>query len=116
MENYSINRVELRGRIGQEPKIANVNGTRVIRFSLATSEIYKERGGDIKEETTWHNVTGWEGKNLNDFSVIQKGAMVTVLGKVRNVKYTTPDGDEHRFMEIVANSITPFAPASTGGR
>jgi len=110
MENFSINRVELRGRIGQEPKISTVNGSQVIRFSLATSEIFKDRNGDIKEETTWHNITGWQGKTINDFSIIQKGAMVSVLGRVKNVRYTSPDGEDHRFMEIVASSITPFQP------
>lgn len=108
MENLSVNRVELRGRIGQEPKISTVNGARVCKFSLATSEIYKDRNGDIKEDTTWHNITVWSSKNINDFSMIQKGVMVTVQGRIRNVKYTTPDGEEHRFVEILANAVTPF--------
>jgi len=113
MENYSINRVELRGRIGQEPKVSTINGSKVCKFSLATSEIYKDKSGDIKEDTTWHNVTAWSGKTINDFSMIQKGAMVSVQGRIRNVKYSTPDGEEHRFVEILANSVAPFTPVQT---
>jgi len=109
MENYSINRVELRGRIGQEPKITKVNDTQMCRFSLATSEIYKDKSGDIKEDTTWHNITGWQSKTLNDFSMVQKGALVTVVGRIRNAKFAGSDGEDHRISEIVAYSITPFS-------
>jgi len=108
MENYSINRVELRGRIGQEPKISNINGSQMCKFSLATSEIYKDKNGDIKEDTTWHNVTGWLGKNISNFSMVQKGAMVTVVGRIRNVKFSGSDGEDHRISEVVAYNITPF--------
>lgn len=109
MENYSINRVELRGRIGQEPKITKTKESQMCRFSLATSEIYKDKSGDIKEETTWHNITGWLGKNISDFSMVQKGAMVTVTGRIRNAKFSGSDGEDHRISEIVASTITPYA-------
>lgn len=109
MENYSINRVELRGRIGQEPKLSVINGSQVCKFSLATSEIYKDKSGEIKEDTTWHNITGWQSKTLNDFSVVQKGALVTVKGRIRNAKFAGADGEDHRINEIVATSITPFS-------
>lgn len=92
IENVTLNRAELRGRIGQDPRIAQVGNTQVCRFSLATSEIYKDRNGDIKEETTWDNISAWAGKNIENFQNLKKGTLVLVVGRLRNVKYTSMEG------------------------
>ena len=105
MENISLNRVELRGRIGQDPRIANVGGSKVARFSVATSEIFKDRNGDLKEDTTWHNVSAWSGRNIEDFSRLHKGVPVSLTGRIRNVKYTSPDGEERQYTEIQATRL-----------
>ena len=52
MEHISLNRVELKGRVGQDPKITQVGDSSIARFSIATSEIYKDRSGNLREETT----------------------------------------------------------------
>ena len=105
LDNITINRVELRGRIGQDPKIAEVGGSKVARFSIATSEIYKDRTGTIQEEITWHNVTAWAGKNIEDFSRLKKGSLVTVNGRIRNTKYTSVEGEDRHYTDIVANRL-----------
>lgn len=110
MDNNSLNRVELRGRIGQDPKITEAGGSKVARFSVATSEIYKDRSGALQEETTWHNVSVWNGKNVADFAQLKKGTMVSVFGRIRISKYTSVDGDERYFTEIVANSVSLANP------
>ncbi len=106
IDNVSLNRVELRGRIGQDPRIAQVGNTSVARFSIATSEIYKDRNGDLREETTWHNVAAWAGKGIVDFGSLKKGVLVSVVGRLRNVKYTANDGGDHQYMEVLANKLS----------
>ena len=72
----SVNRVELKGNVGQEPKIMRVeNGGSVVRFSLATHETFKTKSGELKEETTWHNVVAWSVKGMPDFEKIRKGSL-----------------------------------------
>ncbi|MBO4572025.1 MAG: single-stranded DNA-binding protein [Bacteroidales bacterium] len=105
MDNLSLNRVELRGRIGQDPRIAKVGDSTVARFSVATSEIYKDRNGDLKEETTWHNVSAWNGRNIADFSGLRKGVPVSVVGRIRNVRYTSTEGEERQYSEIQASRL-----------
>lgn len=105
-----MNRVEVRGRVGQNPRISNVGDSSVARFSLATNEIFKDRSGDIREETTWHNITVWSGKGISDFAEIKKGSMVYVLGRIRNVKYNSPEGEERHYQEIVANKMEVVSP------
>ena len=106
MDNITLNRVELRGRIGQDPRIANVGDSAVARFSIATSEIFKDRNGDLKEEITWHNVSAWQGRNIADFSKLRKGVPVSVVGRIRNIKYTTTEGEERQYSEIQANKLS----------
>lgn len=102
----TLNRVELRGRIGQEPKITNVGDLRVARFSVATNEVFHDREGVLKEETTWHNVAVWAGRNVEDFSRIRKGVMVNLAGRIRNVKYTAADGTDKYLSEVIANQLS----------
>lgn len=101
----SINRIELRGNVGQDPRINVVGENKVIKFTLATNEVFKERSGNFREETTWHNVTCWSGKGIPDFSAIKKGTCVSVTGRIRNNKYITADGEDKIFTEVLANRL-----------
>lgn len=101
----TLNRVELRGRIGQDPKIYNVGDTKVARFSVATSETFHDRDGILKEETTWHNVSAWSGRNVEELTNIKKGLMVSIVGRIRHTRYTAPDGTERYQTEVVANQL-----------
>ena len=49
----SVNKVELKGNVGMEPKIVKLDGgATLVRFPLATHENYRNRDGEWKEETT----------------------------------------------------------------
>ncbi|MCF0177702.1 MAG: single-stranded DNA-binding protein [Bacteroidales bacterium] len=97
-----INRAELQGRIGQDARISNVGETRVARFSMATNEAYKDRSGMLKEETTWHNIVAWPSKTVEDFSMLKKGVLVHVVGRMKTSRYKNSDGEDRFFNEIVA--------------
>lgn len=107
MENQTLNRIEIRGRIGQDPKITRVADKSVARFCVATNEIFKDRNGELREETTWHNVSAWDDRSQMELSRLKKGDMVSVTGRVRNVRYTTSEGEDRYFVEIVANRLCP---------
>lgn len=112
MEMTSLNRVELRGHVGQNPKITTVGESQVARFSIATNETYKDKRGDLKEETTWHNISAWNGRAIDDFSSLKKGAYVSLVGKIRNVRYTSSTGEERQFSEVVASRLSVLQPSS----
>ena len=102
----SLNKVELRGRAGQDAKILKTeNGVMAARFTLATNEIIKGRDENLREETTWHNVVAWSRKGMPDFEAIRKGTFLALEGKIRYVKYTTAAGEEKNITEIVAQKI-----------
>ena len=55
-----INKVILLGNVGRDPEIRSLeNGGKVAQFSLATNENYKEKDGNWKEQTEWHNIVAW---------------------------------------------------------
>ncbi len=103
MEN-SINKIILRGYVGSS-RILNLAQGSVIRFSLATNEIFKDRNGNVTQETQWHNVVAWSKKGMPDFNLIDKGAIVEVEGRMRYVKYTNADGIEKILPEVMATTL-----------
>ena len=120
MERLTINRVEILGRVGTDPRIAAAGSSRIARFPVATNEHYKDRSGTLHEETTWHNVALWQGKNTVDVDGIKKGVLVHIYGRIRNSKYKGADGEEKYFSEITANHLEickeePETGAAPGG-
>ncbi|MBQ6880080.1 MAG: single-stranded DNA-binding protein [Bacteroidales bacterium] len=99
-----LNRIELRGRVGTI-RTNEVNGSKVANFSVVTEYLYKTRDGNAVSETTWFNVTAWENKSMPDFGSIVKGMPVYVAGRMRTSKYTTAEGEEKQFYEILANKL-----------
>ena len=95
---------------GDDPKVTDVGNSQVARFSLATNETFKDKKGELKEETTWHNITAWNGRNIEDFANIRKGLLVSVIGRIRNVRYTSSSGEERQFMEILASRVSVVPP------
>ena len=99
-----LNRIELRGYVGFAHQ--NTFGdSRMVRFSLATSYYYKSPDGAPVIDTTWHNVSVWDGRHDIDLAQIKKGAAVEVVGRVKDSKYTTADGVEKHFYEVIPSSV-----------
>ncbi len=99
-----LNRIELKGNVGNV-KIQHVGDNDVIRFSLATNYVFKSKDGNPVIETTWHNITAWNGKGMPDFSKIGKGTLAHVYGRVRYQKFSGADGTDKQYYEVLANRI-----------
>ena len=104
-----LNKIELRGIVGTS-SLNRVGDAEVCRFSIVTEYSYKDRDNNPIVDTTWFNVTAWEGKNMPDFRQIGKGSIVQLVGRVRTYKYTMDDGAERNGWEILARRITVLAP------
>ena len=99
-----MNRIELRGNVGSV-RVQNVGQTHVARISLATNYVYKNREGDPVIETTWHNITAWDGKNIADLESIQRGDKMFVSGRLRSQRFIGNDGAEHTAYDVLARSL-----------
>lgn len=101
----SINKAILIGHVGKDPEIKTFSsGNKVANITLATSERYKDRNGEQKEETEWHTVQAF-GK-LADIveQYVRRGSLLYVDGKIRTRTYEN-DGRTFYKTEIVANTI-----------
>lgn len=99
-----LNRIELKGVVGRSD--VNVyNGAQVCNFSVVTEYSIRDREGNPGAETTWFNVSTWEGRDNPDFSLIQKGSWIRVIGRIRIRKYVTQDNEERSVLEIVARKV-----------
>jgi len=103
----SVNAVTLLGRIGSdvESKVLG-NGTAMVKFSLATSEGYKQKDGTYKDEVEWHNIIAW-GKSAEfiDRQNLGKGDSVYVVGKIKTNKWTAEDGTPKEKKDININQL-----------
>ena len=96
-----INRIELRGSVGFVRQ-QTFGGHKVVHLSVATNYVYKDRNGEPVIETTWHNVTAWEGKGCANLDKIEKGTRVHVRGRLRGQRYTDAEGIERYAFEVIA--------------
>lgn len=106
----SVNKVILIGRLGKDPEIRYTNdSTPVANFAIATSEYYKDRNGEKKESTEWHNIVAW--KQLAEISekFLTKGKLVYIEGKLRTRSWEDRDGNKKYATEIVADTLTMLA-------
>jgi len=102
-----INKVMLVGRIGKDAEYKQFSDSEngVVKFSVATWESWKDRDGEWKERTEWHNVELF-GKGVGGRAdKLKKGAMVVVEGKITTDKWTDKDGNEKRSTKIKAMSV-----------
>ena len=103
--NALKNRVQLIGHLGQDPDVKQTNGGTLARFSLATTERYKNKQGERVSETQWHNVVVWG--NLADLAqqYLHKGKEVALEGKLNHRSYEDKDGNKRYVTEVVASDF-----------
>lgn len=101
----SLNKVTLIGNVGKDPEIKTfASGNKVAQITLATTERYKDRNGEQKEDTEWHSVQAF-GKLADVVErFVHKGSLLYVEGKIRTRSYES-DGRTIYKTEIVANAI-----------
>lgn len=104
-----VNRVTILGRLGQDPEVRTFDdGGKVAFFSVATSEKWKDKSGELKESTEWHRIVLRNGKqDLADLAekYLKKGEQVYIEGKLKTRSYEQ-DGITKYTTEIIGFSVT----------
>ena len=102
----SVNKAILVGNVGKDPEVRHLEGgTSVARFTLATSDSYKNKSGEIVKNTEWHNIVAWRQLAELAEKYIRKGSQIYVEGKITNRQYDDKDGNKRFINEIVADNI-----------
>ena len=104
MNDKSINRVELQGRVGTV-RVQSIGEQMVSTFSLQTNHFYTLKDGSSKVcETTWHCISAYEGEDVVTKG-LTRGSLVHLEGRLRTCRYTAADGLERTFTEVMATSL-----------
>ena len=96
------NKVQLIGNLGNAPEVRSTEaGKKLVRFSVATNEQYKNAKGERVTETQWHNLIAW-GK-VADIAekFLLKGTEVAIEGKLINRNYMDKEGNKKYVTEII---------------
>lgn len=104
--NTLRNKVQLIGRLGQDPEIVNFSdGNKMAKFTLATDDSYKDKNGNKVERAYWHNIVVKGGLVNVVENYVSKGKEIAIEGKLTNRTYETKEGEKRYITEIVCNEL-----------
>jgi single-strand DNA-binding protein len=101
-----LNKVTLIGNLGNNPEIQNLeNSVKVAKFSMATSETYRDDNGQIHSSTEWHSVVLWRGLAELAEKYLRKGSMIYLEGKIKTRSYIDKNNEKRFMTEIIGESF-----------
>lgn len=104
--NTMKNKVQLIGNVGNDPEIKSFDGgKKVVNFTLATNESYKNEKGEKVEQTEWHRISAW-GKTADIIEqFVTKGKEIAIEGKLTHRSYDDKNGEKRYITEVVASDV-----------
>ena len=104
----SLNKAMLIGNVGKDPEVRYLegnNGAKVATFTLATTERYRDRNGETRENTEWHNIVAW--RNTADVveRFVRKGTQLYIEGRIRTRSWDDQSGNKRYTTEIIADTL-----------
>ncbi len=102
----SVNKVILVGNLGRDPETKYTSsGQAVCKFSLATSETYKDRNGERQKRTEWHRIVVWAKLAEIAQQYLKKGSQIYLEGRIQSSEWTDKEGQKRTNHEIVATNF-----------
>ena len=97
------------GNVGRDPEVRYLDGqsgnAKVATFTLATTERYRDRNGETRENTEWHNIVAW--RNTADVveRFVRKGTQLYIEGRIRTRSWEDQTGNKRYTTEIIADTL-----------
>ena len=102
----SVNKVILIGRLGKDPELSYLpSGQSVAKFTMATNRSYKDKTGEWKEETDWHNIVAWGKTGETCAQYLKKGGQAYVEGRIQSRNWEDREGKKRTTTEIIAENV-----------
>lgn len=110
-----VNKVILIGNLGKDPEVQNFETGKKASFSLATTEVQRDREGNEIQHTEWHNIVMWRGLADIAETYLRKGSQVYVEGKIRSRSFEGKDGMKRFVTEIQVDNLVLLGGRKEGG-
>ena len=107
----ALNKVLLIGNVGNDPEIRYLDSqgpqgnAKVASFRLATTERYRDRNGETRENTEWHNIVAWRNSADLVEKFVHKGSQIFIEGRLRTRQWTDQAGAKRSTTEVQADNI-----------
>jgi len=101
-----VNKVILIGHLGRDPELKfTPSGVAVTKFTLATTERWKDKDGNPQDRTEWHNIVLWRKLAEIAGEYLKKGRQVYIEGRLRTRSWETQDGVKRYTTEVHADQM-----------
>jgi len=101
-----VNKVMLVGNIGKDPEMQFLEGNIALaRFSVATTEKFKDKSGKIISHTEWHSIVVWRGLAEMAQKFLRKGSLVYIEGRLNTRSWDDKEGTKRSVTEIIGENL-----------
>jgi single-strand DNA-binding protein len=105
----SLNRIQLIGRVGADPKVGGTEQHKVVTFNLATNEYAgtNATSGEIKQRVDWHRIAIFQPRLLeNAEKYIRQGDRLYIQGRLHHNLIRDKDSGQNRYVaSIIADDM-----------
>lgn len=100
------NKVQLIGHLGNDPELQTFeSGKKMVKFSIATNDFYRNAEGERVKQTDWHNVVAWNKTAEIISNHVKKGQEIALEGKLTTRSWETEDGQKRYTTEVVCDEV-----------
>ena len=108
-----INKAIIIGNLCADPEQRSTQGgSQVSTFSVATSEKWKGKDGQMHESTEYHRIVAWGKLAEICGEYLNKGSKVYIEGKIQTRKWQDQNGNDKYTTEIIAKEMKMLSPRS----
>jgi len=109
----NLNKILVMGHLGGDPELRD-EGTPMCKFSLATTDKWKNKDGEVQEKTTWHNIVAWgkQAEILDKYLV--KGSPIFIEGSQQHDSYEDKEGNKKYWSSITVRGFQFLGGKSDG--
>ena len=111
----SLNKVLLIGNLGRDPELKMTTGGQpVCRFSVATTETWRDKAGEKQSKTEWHNVVVWGKQAEIAEKYLRKGKQILIEGRIQYREYTDQAGVKKTACDIRCDNFVMLGSRGEG--
>ena len=101
----NLNSILVEGNLVRDPELAyTTKGTAVCKFSVACNRFFKQEE-EMQKEVSYFDVSTWARLAEVCGEYLKKGRGVRVVGRLRQDRWTDPEGKPRSRIEIVAEHV-----------